>query len=651
MRILLWTPVPWAKTAYAKNALNIALRFKEAGHEVAIFAFGGLQWGEVEYKGIKVFPNNAGDYGQTFFPIWFNAYKPDIVIYHYDAWILGGYRPPGGAKIAWYSPVDHDPVPPPLVNMLKTAGGAVISMTKFAQAKFKEAGIESIYIPHAIDTKIYYPSDRKEARKRIELPEDCFLFLSVATNKGPRKNLGNVLRAYKNFLDIVPEAREDSFLFMHCFIYGGGRNRYGYNLPEIWRGLNIAERIKCTEPDFCDAVGFTEEEMADLYRSADWSILTSLGEGFGLPLIESLACGTPCVYSNFSALPEVVGPGGLPVDAVESIPFELSSSFQFIPSTKQITERMTEVYKDWKNGSKLRDELGEKGRQYVLQNYDYSVVMPKWLNLAKAMAGEKRKGPIELLAKSDKVDGEVDIMILTHEHLNFLQRCIETIYTETNIPFHLIVIDDISADRTEEYMKNLWEQEENVTYVRLAEKAKGGSQMMNVGLNYFRNDLIVSMNNDIVVTKGWLEEAVKCIKKDPKIGIVGMKFLYSDNKIQHAGGAFIKGGIPCHIGIGEPKKKHSGIIEAQWVSGPCVLIRHECLGSGWDETYDNFGGHEDIDLCLRVRKNGWKVMYCGKSEVYHLEGATVLSMPGFNQMFRHSRSIFMLRWGESPLVK
>jgi len=649
MRILIWSVCPWAKTAYAKNALNICTRLIQAGHDVAIFAFTGLRWHTVEYEGIKVFPNNYSDQGQVYLPIWCDFYKPDLVIQHFDFWTVGDYLskmkynlPP----VYTYTPIDHDPCPPPVVKSVQGAT-KVIAMTKFAQEKFADVNIESVYIPHAVNVDIYKPGSKKEARKTIELPEDCFIFLSVATNIGPRKNLGNVLRAFRDFLNIVPEARNDAYLYIHAYIYRDERNKTGYNLPEIWKNLGIASHVRCTHPVFYDAIGYTEEKMADLYRSANWTILCSFGEGFGISIIESLACEVPIIHSNFSCLPEVVGPGGLPVDAIELVPFEVSSSFQSIPSTKQITERMVEAYVDWENNnSKLRDELGKKGRQHVLKNYTYDIVMPKWLELV-----EVTKEPEEFLTKLARVDNEIDIMIITHNHLDFLRRCIDSIYKETILPFHLIVVDDISTDGTEEYLRNLREEKGNISYIKLNMKARGGAQIMNIGLKYSQSNLIVSMNNDIIVTKGWLEEAVKCIRSDSEIGIVGMKFLYEDGRIQHAGGTFIKNGIPYHLGVGEPRKAHSEIKEVHWVSGPCVLIRRECLNTGWDEIYDSFGGHEDIDLCLRARNRDWKVVYCGKSEVYHLEGATILQMPSFPQMFQRSRKIFMSKWGRSPYIR
>ena len=386
-RMLIWSSPPWSHSAFGKNSLNLASRLRESKHEVAIFAFTGLRFGTIEYKGITVFPNNAPDHGETYLPIWCDYYKPDVVIQHFDLWsITENYLSNMKDKlppIYCYPPIDHDPLPPPLARALQGAT-KVIAMTKFAQNKLNEVDIKSVYIPHAVDTDIYFPGDRTEARKKMNLPEDCFIFLSVATNKGIRKNLGNMLLAYRKFLDAMPEAKKDSILYLHTYIHRDTINPNGYEILDICNYLGITDNVKYTDPEFYRSVGYTEEEMRSLYQAADWSILCSLGEGFCLPLIESLACSTPAIFSNFTALPEVVGPGGLPVEAIESLPLEISNSFQFIPSTQQITKRMIEAHSDWElHNSKLRDELGARGMQHVLDNYDYDVVMPKWLELLK----------------------------------------------------------------------------------------------------------------------------------------------------------------------------------------------------------------------------------------------------------------------------
>lgn len=678
-KILLWGPSLWFKGAYSKNLLGLGIRLLEAGHEVSQFAFGGLRWGIVPYPTvycpscgrmepgnwddckcpkcngkrklhvIKVYPNGADDYGQTWLDRWVKFLGIEVIIFHYDSWALGSSFKDSDLPIVWYSPVDHSPLPAPTKESLE-GSGKVIAMTKFAKKELKFAGIESTYIPHAIDHRVYSPGDRKEARRRLNFPEDCFLLTSVGTNKGPRKNLGNMLMAYKRFLKKCPEAEKDAYLYLHCNVSRGVDNPTGYELPQIWNGLGIAERIKYIHPVYYEAFGFTEEEMADVYRSSDWTILCSLGEGFGLPLAESLACGVPTIYSSFAAAPEVVGPGGIPVPSVDRIPFELSSSFQWMPSTDGLVGAMEMAYEDWKNGGSLRDECGERGRKHVLARYTWPRVMPLWLSVV-----EQKKPPekVELKARGKKVPGEVDIILLTYNRLDFLQQAVEGIQKHTKTPVHIVIMDDQSTDndKTMKWAKDLWVREQNVTYVRRGEKAKGGSEIMNAGFRYCRNDFIVSMNNDIVVTDGWLEESLKCME-DPEVGIVGMKFLWPwDEKIQHAGGTFVKGEVPVHVGAGETKDRHSETREMLWVSGPCVLIRRAALEPGWSEDYENFGGHEDVDLCLRARSKGWKVIYCGASVVYHYEGATVTKLPGFDEMFNKNRMVFSAKWREDPLLK
>lgn len=650
-KVLLWGPAIWARTAYAKNLLNLGLRLKEAGHEVSQFAFAGLFWGSVEYQGIRVYPNNAEDYGQTWLPRWNHFLKPDITIWHYDAWVMGagGFR--GLPNLAIYSPVDHSPLPPPTKQALE-GQEKVIAFSHSAEREYKAAGIKPfMYIPHAFDHLTYCPGDRVEARRRLRLPEDCFLLVSVGTNKGPRKNLGNVLRAFRKFLDQVPEARNDAFLYLHCNVYASRDNPSGYNLPEIWKGLNIADRIKYVHSVYYEAYGFTESELADVYRAADFSILCSLGEGFGLPLVESLGCGTPAIYSNFSSCPEVVGPGGLPVEASERIPFELSSSFQWMPSTEQIVQRIVEAYRDWQVGGKLRDELGAKGRRHILRNYTWERVMPSWLRLVEGAPAPT--GMVKLPARGPQAEGEVDIILPSWQGLalGLLDRFVEALYTRTKLPFHLIAIDDHSTDGTWEFLAKLWEERGNITCIRPARKCQGGAEILNIGLKHCRNNLLVTMNNDIVVIEGWLEEAVRCLESDPTIGIVGLKYLYPDGRIQHAGGTFIKGSNPYHIGVGEPGDSHSETEEALWVSGPCCLFRRECIGDGWDEDYDTFGGHEDVDLCLSARKKGWKVLYCGRAKVYHEEGATIMTLPNVMALSSRARQIFSAKWDGSPLLQ
>ena len=130
----------------------------------------------------------------------------------------------------------------------------------------------------------------------------------------------------------------------------------------------------------------------------------------------------------------------------------------------------------------------------------------------------------------------------------------------------------------------------------------------------------------------------------PQVGVVGAKLLYHNGTIQHAGIGFING-VPDH-----PFRHASGdapevsqFRELDMVTGACLLIFRSLFMqlAGFDEAYRN--GVEDIDLCLRARAAGWKVVYEPRAVVYHPEGQ---SAGRFNHV-NENLQLFFSRWGKS----
>jgi glycosyltransferase involved in cell wall biosynthesis len=120
--------------------------------------------------------------------------------------------------------------------------------------------------------------------------------LTVSTIE-PRKNLSNVLKAFaqiKNKID-------------HDLLLVGAWGWYSNDLINLIEALKIKKRIKF--------LGFlNREELRLMYNSAEVFLYPSLYEGFGLPLLEAMACGCPVLTSNISALPEVAGDAAITVN-------------------------------------------------------------------------------------------------------------------------------------------------------------------------------------------------------------------------------------------------------------------------------------------------------------------------------------------------
>lgn len=211
----------------------------------------------------------------------------------------------------------------------------------------------------------------------------------------------------------------------------------------------------------------------------------------------------------------------------------------------------------------------------------------------------------------------VSIVILTYNNLELNRKCINAILKYTKGPFELIIVDNASSDGTVEYLKSI--KSERVKTVFNNENL-GFARGNNIGAKEATSGVVVFLNNDTEVKKGWLEPLLKSLL-DKTTGIAGSKLLYPNGKIQHAGIVISDDLVPRHIyrtldADWPPANKAR---EYQAVTGACLAIKKELFDKvgGFDEGYTN--GLEDIDLCFKVKKEDYKVVYCPSSVVVHYE--------------------------------
>ena len=213
-----------------------------------------------------------------------------------------------------------------------------------------------------------------------------------------------------------------------------------------------------------------------------------------------------------------------------------------------------------------------------------------------------------------------DIIIPVYNSLGYTSRCLNAIKDNTDYPnYKVIVVDNASSDGTDEYLRNredieLISNSENAGFARACNQAADGSNA----------ELLVFLNNDTKVHKGWLTELVKTLS-DPSVAIAGSKLLYPDGTVQHAGVVFDKHDrIGYHLYSGQPGEAYYVDRERdfQAVTGACMMIRRDVFGreGGFDETYVN--GREDIDLCLKVSQSGGRIVYNPRSVAVHYESKT-----------------------------
>jgi hypothetical protein len=157
----------------------------------------------------------------------------------------------------------------------------------------------------------------------------------------------------------------------------------------------------------------------------------------------------------------------------------------------------------------------------------------------------------------------------------------------------------------------------------------------NWGLDQLRNDYDyhILLNSDVEVTKNWDIDLVRALEVMPDYAAIQPKILSwtSKNKFDYAGagGGFVDAyGYPyCRGRIMDQIEQDSGqyddSIDVDWASGACFIVRSEVFHQfdGFDASF--FAHMEEIDLCWRLRKSGWKIGYKGDISVYHLGGGTL----------------------------
>ena len=338
------------------------------GHDIAVHGIYGLQGAKLIYNGIPVYPNNAGDFGVKESPGFYQDFGADILLSLYDVWVLGDLDP----AMNWvpWLPIDHDPPPPKVIKVLKNQAGLVkpIAMSKFGQRKLAENGIDAYYIPHSVDTTLFSPNpvQRETARAQVGW-SNKFVIGTVGTNHAERKNWTTGMKAVAMFEKMHPGE----------VIY------YAHTEPVHQRGINILtlraalglEGIMCFPSQSAMSIGMSQEDMARVYNAMDVHLLPTKGEGFGIPIMESQACGVPNIITKCTGHEELMG-GGWFIEDLSTMWESYQDSFQFNCTPEEIVERLEQAYQAKKDGS-IEEEC-KKARAKALEYDDGLIYSEMW---------------------------------------------------------------------------------------------------------------------------------------------------------------------------------------------------------------------------------------------------------------------------------
>jgi hypothetical protein len=247
----------------------------------------------------------------------------------------------------------------------------------------------------------------------------------------------------------------------------------------------------------------------------------------------------------------------------------------------------------------------------------------------------------------------VAVVILNWNGRKFLEKFLPSLIANSSDIAEIIVADNASRDDSVDFLNQKYP---DVRIIRL-EKNHGFAKGYILALRQVEADYYILLNSDIEVTPGWIKPVIDLMESDTNIAACQPKIrsYHEPAKFEYAGaaGGFIdKYGYPfCRgrlfLSIEEDTGQYDDITEVFWATGACMFVRADLYHKFGGLDDDFFAHMEEIDFCWRLKNEGYKIMYCPRSVVYHIGGGT-LPKVSWRKTYLNFRNNFLLLYKNLP---
>ena len=253
-----------------------------------------------------------------------------------------------------------------------------------------------------------------------------------------------------------------------------------------------------------------------------------------------------------------------------------------------------------------------------------------------------------------KDEPRISILIPNKDHAEDLKKCIETIISLTTYQnYEIVIVENGSEEPRTFALYEYLRTHKNIRIEVWTEKFNY-SAINNFGFQYTCGEYVLLLNNDIIViTPDWLQEMLMFAQR-PDVGAVGAMLYYPDDTIQHAGVIVGLGGVAGHSHKGF-KRGEVGFMyrttiaqNLSAVTAACMMLPryvYEEVG-GLDETFEV--AFNDVDMCMRIRKAGYLIVFTPYAEMYHCESKSrgIENTPTKRKRFEGEVFRFKERWAK-----
>jgi glycosyltransferase involved in cell wall biosynthesis len=359
-KIMIHGPYAEMPTGYASQIREIIARLAKAGYEVALSCTAGVVRFNTTWRGIPVY--GRGSYTDMAEDLVYSHYQDfgaDLIITLCCPWKLHGqvWRQ---MRTIHLMPIDGSPLGAQDYDLLIEGAGMPGAVSRFGERELKAKDFDPLYLPHGVDTSRWKPPKDRRAHRRAQGLDHMFIvgMNSANTDEDDRKSFFESFGGFAMFHEEHPK----SVLLVHSMPVTPD----GLNLLIVANDWGILDSVIFSNQYQLAGAGASEDALAAWYGALDVLLMPSKGEGYGVPLAEAQACGTPVVTMGWSTGPELVGPGWM----VEGQPFwhgGLAARWH-TPNIKSIAEKLEEAY-----GQRAGQaaERRSAARRFAVDNLDY----------------------------------------------------------------------------------------------------------------------------------------------------------------------------------------------------------------------------------------------------------------------------------------
>ncbi|MBP3944334.1 glycosyltransferase family 2 protein [Sphingobacteriaceae bacterium WQ 2009] len=244
---------------------------------------------------------------------------------------------------------------------------------------------------------------------------------------------------------------------------------------------------------------------------------------------------------------------------------------------------------------------------------------------------------------------KVAVVILNWNGRFFLEKFLPSVYNSSYPNIEFIVGDNASTDDSIDFIKKNYPQ---ITILE-NDQNYGFAGGYNHILSRVEADYYVLLNSDVEVKPNWIEPVIALLESDSTLVAAQPKILAYHRKthFEHAGAAggyidrfgypFCRGRLMQHVE--EDLGQYNDVQEIFWATGAALFIKAKAWqeAKGFDE--DFFAHMEEIDLCWRLQKLGYRIAYCPDSTVYHVGGGTLNTSNPKKTYLNFRNNLFMLQ--------